>query len=84
MIVAPHGHDVVTVSVRCPRFGGISHVRLSPEQAANLAGALTGIVLDHAANRGGSARSPKRLPPGAAPIGACEPTNKPGTANSAS
>ena len=49
VIVAPHGHDAVTVSVRCPRFGGISHVRLSPEQAADLAGAPTGIVLDHAA-----------------------------------
>ncbi len=47
VIVAPHGHDAVAVSVRCPRFGGISHVRLTPEQAATLASALAGIVLEH-------------------------------------
>jgi len=47
VIVAPHGHDTVTLSVRCPRFGGISHVRLTHDQVASLAGALTGIVLEH-------------------------------------
>jgi len=47
MIVAPHGHDVVAISVRCPRFGGIAHVRLTHDQVAALAGELTGIVLEH-------------------------------------
>ena len=47
LIVAPHGHEVVTLRVQCPRFGGISHVRLSHDQVASLAGALTGLVLDH-------------------------------------
>ncbi len=47
VIVAPHGHHVVAISVRCPRFGGIAHVRLTHEQVAALAGELTGIVLEH-------------------------------------
>ena len=47
VIVAPHGHEAVMLSVRCPRFGGISHVRLSHDQVASLAGALTGLVLEH-------------------------------------
>jgi hypothetical protein len=46
LIVAPKGHGVVTISVRCPRFGRISHVRLDQDQVAALAGALTGIVLE--------------------------------------
>jgi hypothetical protein len=46
--VGPHGHETVTISVRCPRFGRISHVRLSHDQVVTLAGALTGIVLEHA------------------------------------
>ena len=47
LIAGPEGHEVVSISVRCPRFGRISHVRLTHEQAASLAGALTGIVLEH-------------------------------------
>ncbi len=47
LIVGPEGREAVTISVRCPRFGRISHVRLTHEQAASLAGALTGIVLEH-------------------------------------
>jgi hypothetical protein len=49
VIVAPHGTDAVTIAVRCPEFGRISQVRLTPEQVASLAGALTGLVLDGAA-----------------------------------
>lgn len=48
VLVAPHGHGSVTLSVRCPRFGGIRRVRLTHDQVASLAGALAGIVLDHA------------------------------------
>ena len=44
--VNPHGDDIVTVAVRCPRFGQICHVRLTPEQAIGLSGALAGIALD--------------------------------------
>jgi hypothetical protein len=47
--VGPHGHETVTISVRCPRFGRISHVRLTHDQVVTLAGALTGIVLEQAA-----------------------------------
>ena len=47
VIVTPHGFESVTVTVRCPEFGGISQVRLSHDQVASLAGALTGIVLEH-------------------------------------
>jgi hypothetical protein len=47
--VDPHGQETVTISVRCPRFGRISHVRLTHDQVATLAGALTGIVLEQAA-----------------------------------
>jgi hypothetical protein len=47
--VGPHGHETVVISVRCPRFGRISHVRLTHEQVVTLAGALTGIVLEQAA-----------------------------------
>jgi len=47
LLVAPKGHGVVTISVRCPRFGRISHVRLDQDQVAALAGALTGMVLEH-------------------------------------
>ena len=46
VIVAAHGHDSVLLSVRCPRFGGISRVRLSHDQVASLAGALAGIALE--------------------------------------
>ena len=46
LIVGPKGHEAVTISVRCPRFGRISHVRLTHDQVASLAGALTGIVLE--------------------------------------
>ena len=49
LIAGPEGHEAVTISVRCPRFGRISHVRLTHEQAATLAGALTGIVLEQGA-----------------------------------
>jgi hypothetical protein len=49
LTVGPEGQEAVTVSVRCPRFGRISHVRLTHEQAASLAGALTGIVLEQGA-----------------------------------
>ena len=49
VIVAPHGRASVTISVRCPEFGGISQVRLSHDQVATLAGALTGLVLEHGA-----------------------------------
>ena len=47
LIVGPKGHEAVTISVRCPRFGRISHVQLTHDQVASLAGALTGIVLEH-------------------------------------
>jgi hypothetical protein len=49
LLVDPHGEEAVTISVRCPRFGRISHVRLTHDQVATLAGALTGIVLEQAA-----------------------------------
>jgi hypothetical protein len=49
LLVAQHGHETVTISVRDPRFGRISHVRLSHDQVATLAGALTGIVLEQGA-----------------------------------
>ena len=51
VIVSAHGGDAVTLAVRCPQFGGISQVRLSHDQVAALAGALTGIVLEHGAAR---------------------------------
>ena len=44
--VNPHGEDIVTVAVRCPRFGQICHVRLTHEQAICLSGALAGVALD--------------------------------------
>ncbi len=44
--VNPHGEDIVTVAVRCPRFGTICHVRLTHEQAICLSGALAGVALD--------------------------------------
>ena len=47
VIVAPHGLESVAISVRCPQFGGISHVRLTHDQVVSLAGALTGILLEH-------------------------------------
>jgi hypothetical protein len=47
VIVAAHGSEAVSITVRCPQFGGISQVRLSHDQVAALAGALTGIVLEH-------------------------------------
>lgn len=40
--VGAHGREAVLLSVRCPRFGGISQVRLTHDQVASLAGALTG------------------------------------------
>jgi hypothetical protein len=46
LVVGPHGHECVTISVRCPRFGRISHVRLSHDHVASLAGALMGIALE--------------------------------------
>ena len=49
LLVAAHGHDIVTVSVSDPRFGRIAHVRLTHDQVATLAGALTGLVLEHGA-----------------------------------
>jgi hypothetical protein len=54
LLVNPHGHETVTISVRCPRFGRISHVRLTHDQVATLAGALTGIALEQAGRRSGS------------------------------
>jgi len=47
--VNPHGQDIVTVAVRCPRFGQICHVRLTHEQAIVLSGALAGVALDRCA-----------------------------------
>ena len=46
LILGQKGHESVTISVRCPHFGRISHVRLTHDQVASLAGALTGIVLE--------------------------------------
>ena len=46
LIVGPTGHEHVTLSVRCPTFGAISHVRMTHDQVASLAGVLAGIVLD--------------------------------------
>jgi len=51
VIVGPAGHEHVMISVRCPTFGAISHVRMTHDQVASLAGALTGIVLEHGAAR---------------------------------
>lgn len=50
VIVSPHGHDAVTLRVRCPQFGSISDVRLTHDQVASLTGALAGIVLQHGAD----------------------------------
>ena len=47
LIVGPKGHEAIAISVHCPRFGRISHVRLTHDQAASLAGALTAMVLEH-------------------------------------
>jgi len=46
LLVGPHGHETVTIAVRCPQFGRISHVRLSDDQVVELTAALTGILLD--------------------------------------
>lgn len=55
VVVAAHGEDHVTVSVRCPDFGGISRVRLSRDETAALAGSLTAVVLDLGAGSPGVA-----------------------------
>lgn len=41
-----HGSDVVSVTVTHPDFGRVAAVRLDVDTAAELAGALTGLLLD--------------------------------------
>ncbi len=44
--VDSHGHDAVRLTVVHPEFGRIAAVRLDLDAAAELAGALTGLLLD--------------------------------------
>lgn len=53
IVVAPHGSGTVALSVHCPDFGRIAHVRLTWDQVAALAGGLAGVMLD----RGPGARA---------------------------
>jgi hypothetical protein len=46
LLVSHHGHDALAISVTDPRFGGLATVRLSRDQAVELASALTGMLLD--------------------------------------
>lgn len=41
-----HGDDVVSIAVTHPQFGCVSTVRLDTDTAAELAGALTALLLD--------------------------------------
>jgi len=41
-----HGHDTVVLTVEHPDFGRIAAARLDLDAAAELAGTLTGILLD--------------------------------------
>ena len=44
--LSAHGQDVVSIAVTHPDFGRVSTVRLDTDTAAELAGALTGLLLD--------------------------------------
>lgn len=44
--VGRRGAEAITLTVRCPEFGRIAQVRVDRDQAASLAGALTGLALD--------------------------------------
>ena len=44
--LSAHGRDVVSIAVTHPDFGRVSTVRLDTDTAAELAGALTGLLLD--------------------------------------
>lgn len=52
--VGLHGEDAISLAITSPEFGRIGHVRLDRDQAIELLGALTGLVLDH----GGGPQSP--------------------------
>lgn len=44
--VSLHGEEAIALSIVSPEFGRIGHVRLDRDQAIELVGALTGLVLD--------------------------------------
>ncbi len=44
--LSAHGQDVVSIAVTHPDFGRLSTVRLDTDTAAELASALTGLLLD--------------------------------------
>lgn len=48
-----HGDDSIALGIASPEFGRIGHVRLDRDQAIELLGVLTGLVLD----RGGGPQS---------------------------
>lgn len=47
--LSAHGQDAVSLAVTHPAFGRVSTVRLDTDTAAELAGALTGLLLDRGA-----------------------------------
>jgi len=49
VMLSAHGQDTVSIAVTHPDFGRVSTVRLDTETAAELAGALTGLLLDRGA-----------------------------------
>ncbi len=46
VMLSAHGEDTVALAVTHPDFGRVSTVRLDSETAAELAGALTCLLLD--------------------------------------
>jgi hypothetical protein len=46
LLVHHHGHEAITLGVADPRFGRVATVRLDHDAAAELAAALTGMLLD--------------------------------------
>jgi hypothetical protein len=46
VVLSAHGKDAVSIAVTHPVFGRVSTVRLDTETAAELTGALTGLLLD--------------------------------------
>lgn len=45
--VSLQGEEAIALAITSPEFGRIGHVRLDRDQAIQLVGALTGLVLDH-------------------------------------
>lgn len=45
--VSLQGDEAIALAITCPEFGRIGHVRLDRDQAIELVGVLTGLVLDH-------------------------------------